>query len=99
MAKLTKKATAALTADAKNRMLRSVMQGLTIDVVVAVVLAVGSAFATSNGWSDFQWALLSYSVVKSVVQAVVAFVMRRFIDTSKVPTPLPPADDAMPATA
>lgn len=97
MAKMTKKALTALTQDAQNRSLRSLLQGLTIDVCVAIVLAVGSAFATANGWSDFQWALLGFSVVKSVVQACVAFVMRRFIDPSSIPTPLPPKPQPEPA--
>jgi len=95
----SKKQLAALTEDAKNRALRTAMVGLAIDVLVGATLAVTSAFATANGWSDFQWALLGFSVAKSAVQAVGSFIMRRFLDLSSVPTPLPPAPQPMPATA
>lgn len=77
--------------DATNRALRSVIQGLAIDVGVGIVLAIGVAFASAGGWGDMQWIILSFSVAKSAVQAVVAYVMRCFVDQSAIPTPLPPA--------
>lgn len=80
-----------VNSDAVNRAWRSVMQGLAIDVMVGIVLAVGVAFASAGDWGDMQWIILSFSVAKSAVQAVVAYVMRRFIDQSAIPTPLPPA--------
>jgi hypothetical protein len=97
MAKMTKRALAALTEDAKNRSWRTALQGLAIDVLVGVVLVIGAAFAGANGWSDFQWAILGFSVAKSAVQAAVAFVMRRFLDLSSIPTPLPPSPQPEPA--
>lgn len=97
MAPMTKRALAALTEDAKNRSWRTALQGLAIDVLVGITLVILSAFATANGWSDFQWAILGFSVAKSAVQAAAAFIMRRFVDTSRIPTPLPPDPQPQPA--
>lgn len=86
-----------LTEDANNRSLRTALQGLGIDILVAVALALGAAFTTANGWGEMEWIILSYSVAKSVVQAGVAWVMRRFLDGSAIPTPLPPSPVPPPA--
>ena len=79
-----------LTADAKNRGARSLYWGLLIDVIVAVALWAGVDLLAADGWGELEWTILSFSLFKSVVQAVVSFVMRRFGDASKIPTPLPP---------
>lgn len=85
--------TTKLTTDAKNRAGRTLYVGLVIDVSVAVIMTVALAFSAASAWSDLQWALLGFSVAKSVVQAGAAFVMRRFADgASWLPTPLPPTE-------
>lgn len=89
----------ALNQDASNRALRTFLTGMFIDVCVGLVLAVSSAFAGANGWSDFQWAILAFSLVKSVVQSAASYVLRRYIDPSRIPTPLPPTPQPAPATA
>lgn len=90
-------AMARLVADAKNRSWRTALQGLAIDVGVAVVLVLSTTFASANDWGAIEWALLSFSVAKSVLQAIAAYVMRRYLDKSRVPTPLPPDDPGRPA--
>jgi hypothetical protein len=89
--------TTLLATDASNRALRSLLQGLAIDVAVGVALALTAYFATRNNWGDMEWALLGFSVAKSAVQAVCAYIMRRWLDPSRIPTPLPPAPVAPPA--
>lgn len=79
-----------LKVDATNRGWRTFLQGLAIDVAVGVALVLVTVFNGADGWGDIQWAILGFSLAKSVVQAVAAFVMRRFLDESSVPTPLPP---------
>lgn len=89
-------ATQRLHTDARNRALRSLLQGLAIDVLVAVVLVVSTQFGDANGWGDLQWSLLSFTLAKTVVQSIASFTMRRFLDASSIPTPLPPADPGEP---
>jgi hypothetical protein len=86
-----------LTADAKNRGVRTLLTGLAIDVAVGVALVLAAYFASANSWGDLEWAILAFSLAKSVVQAVCSFILRKFLDPSKFPTPLPPADPGEPA--
>lgn len=95
--------TTLLAADARNRGIRSFLTGLAIDIAVGVTLVLVAAVSTATGWGDLQWAILGFSLAKSVVQAGGAFVLRRFLDPSRLPTPLPPdepgepSDDATPS--
>lgn len=76
-------------ADARNRLWRTLYSGLGIDIAVAVALSLGVFLATNNGWSTIEWAVLSYSIFKSMLQAVVSYVIRKWGDRSPVPTPPP----------
>ena len=83
-----------ITRDAVNRALRTLWQGLGIDILVAVVLVGGTYLLTADSWGTIEWALLAFSVFKSVIQAIVSYVTRKYIDTSTrlqeskiVPTP------------
>lgn len=84
-------------ADAKNRSWRTFLVGMSIDVAVGVTLVLVSTFASADGWGSIQWIVLSFSVAKSFVQSAGAYVLRRFLDPSRIPTPLPPADPGPPA--
>jgi hypothetical protein len=86
-----------LAIDAKNRATRVAIQGLFIDLCVTVVLILWTAFAQAGGWSDLQWALIGFTIAKTVVQSIASYVMRRYLDPSRVPTPLPPDPQAQPA--
>lgn len=88
---------ARLTADAKNRAWRSLLIGLTIDMGLALVLGLVAAFDQATGWGDLQWGLIGFAVAKSAVQALGSFFLRRVVDPSSIPSPLPPADPGPPA--
>lgn len=88
-----------LIADARNRALRTFLVGLSIDVGVGVLVIIVAAFSKATAWDDFEWAVLSFSVGKTVVQSAGAYVLRRFVDRSSIPTPLPPEDPGHPADA
>ena len=79
-----------LRRDATNRSVRSFLTGLAIDVAVGVALVLLTYFNKANAWGDIEWAILGFSLFKSVIQAVGAFVLRMWVDSSKLPTPLPP---------
>lgn len=81
-------------ADAQNRAWRTFLQGLGIDVLVAVALTISAILVSADGWGALEWAAISFSFVKSILQAFAAYVMRRFLDkTRAVPDKLtPPAE-------
>jgi hypothetical protein len=81
-----------LRTDARNRALRTFLQGLVADVLAALVLLLLPVFTSANGWGDFEWSILGFLVVKTVVVTGLSYVMRTYLDRSVVPTPLPPGD-------
>lgn len=84
-----------LEQDARNRALRTFLQGLALDVLLAVALVV--ADATRSDEPDYR--LLAAALVRTVLQAGASYVMRRVLDPSRVPTPQPPRDPGPPAVA
>lgn len=82
---------ASLTQDAGNRALRTFLVNLATDVAVALVLVLVTAFQKANGWGDFEWSVLAFSLGKTAVTTAGSYILRRFLDGSALPTPLPPA--------
>jgi len=68
--------------DARNRAWRSLLQGLGIDVAVAVVLVMSTA-VTNLEWSRGFWVTLSLSLAKTVIQSIVAYFMRLLVPPAK----------------
>jgi Na+/melibiose symporter-like transporter len=85
-----------LKQDAGNRAWRTFLQNIAIDVVVAVVAILVPYFQKANSFGDFEWTVIIFSVVKTIALTAFAFIMRRFLDPSSFPTPLPPAPVAAP---
>lgn len=81
----------ALNADAKNRALRSFVQGLAVDVAVAIATALLVWLPAADLSSGDAWKVIGITLAKTLLQTVASYVMRRFVDKSVVPTPLPPA--------
>ena len=67
---------------AAKRGWQTLAQSLAVDVAVGVALALLSLIGPWEGWGDVQWSILGFAVAKSVVQAVVAWVIRRWRDQS-----------------
>lgn len=87
MPRLTKAEKAAqLERDARNRALRTFLQGLALDIGVAVALLVYDAVQADQ--PDYR--LLLASLIKTVLQVAASYVMRRLVDPSRIRTPLPP---------
>lgn len=62
-------------ADAKERSLRSLAQGLALDVFVALVLVVATAFNDIQ-WTPTYWKILGLAAAKSILQAGASYLMR-----------------------
>ena len=84
-----------LSADAKNRAVRTFLQGLAIDLAVAIASVVLSSVDAITDKAGL--VTVGLALAKTVVTTVASYVMRRFLDGSSVPTPLPPAPAAEPA--
>lgn len=85
---------ARLEADARNRAVRAFLQGLALDVLAAVALVLAPLLA---GDGDIEWRLLGLSLCRTAAAAAASYVMRRFVDPSRIPTPLPADDPGEPA--
>lgn len=77
------------TQDARNRAWRTFLQGLLVDVAVAVVFAVGPSVAGSDfAFTRVYWLGLGVLAARTAVQAAVSYVARR---------KLPPPPELLPA--
>jgi hypothetical protein len=89
--------TTPLAVDATNRARRSFVQGLFIDVLVAIAAALLVWLPGADLSSRDAWVLIGITLAKTVLQTAASYVMRRFVDTSTIPTPLPPTPQPAPA--
>ena len=69
---------------ARKRGWQTAIQGLAIDVVVAVALVILATLPDATDWAVVRdnWPVVALPVSKSVVQAIAAWVVRRFADQS-----------------
>lgn len=68
----------ASVADARNRAWRTLAQGLLVDVIAAVAMAVLPALTGGDfAWSAGYWAALGLLAAKTAVQTVVSYVARQ----------------------
>lgn len=82
--------------DARNRAVRTFLQGLVADVIAAVVLLVLPVFSNATGCQDVDWKVLGFLLAKTVTVTALSFLMRQYLDPSRLPTPLPPSDPGEP---
>ena len=81
---------AVVNADAKNRSWRTALQGLGIDVLVAIAVVILAWLPDADLAAGVAWVILGTAVVKSVLTAAASYVMRRF---ALGPAPVqPPAE-------
>ncbi|MDO5500902.1 MAG: hypothetical protein Q4F67_14600 [Propionibacteriaceae bacterium] len=80
-----------LARDARNRALRTLIQSLAADVGIAVLIAVSTWWSAGPDLSTrAAWVGAAVLVVKTAVTTALSYLMRRYVDGSSVPTPLPP---------
>lgn len=82
--------------DARNRALRTFLQGLAIDVAVAICVVVITVLGTTSSWGELQWVAIGFTMFKTVLMAAASYVMRRFVDRPGS-IALPPSDVGTPA--
>ena len=70
--------TSLVKADAAERSLRSFIQGFALDILVAVVLVLATAFGAIE-WTPMYWKALGLTLAKSVLQAAVSYLMRMVV--------------------
>lgn len=75
-----------LTTDAKNRAFRAFLVALTAAIFVDVWPLVSDALSSSA----VEWFELGKAGIRVGIQSAGAFILRRILDPSGVPTPLPP---------
>lgn len=79
---------------ARRNALRSFLTGLAIDVAVAIAALAVTLTSSADAWEG--WAAVGLSLSRTVVQAAGSYVLRRFVDPSGIPVPLPIAPAAAP---
>lgn len=77
---------------------QTLLQGLAIDVVVAVALVILATLPALDSWDTLrlQIGIISFTLAKSVVQAIVSWVVRRWFDKSGSSQPMPVLTAASP---
>lgn len=88
--------TRALKADAKNRAARTLLQGLAIDVLIAVGTALAMWLPDATLTAGESWLVLGVSVGKTALTVLASWLMRLKIAVCALPAPLPPADPGEP---
>lgn len=68
--------TTEVAADATSRAWRTLLQGLTFDVLAAVALVIFTAVSKANAWGDLEWSLVTFTLVKSATVAGLSYLMR-----------------------
>lgn len=66
----------------RKRGIQTLLQSLGVDVAVGLALALATLIGPWESWGDVQWSILGFAVAKSIVQAVVSWVIRRYVDQS-----------------
>lgn len=86
-----------LATDARNRALRTFLQGLAFTIAAAVVVSLLSAVTSAASWGEFGGVLVGFAFFQSIAVSALSWVMRAVLDpAARIPTPLPPADPGEP---
>lgn len=68
-----------VSVDASNRAWRTFLQGLLLDVVVALVLVMSTATSATIEWTRTYWLALASLGAKSAIQAGVSYLARKLV--------------------
>jgi hypothetical protein len=69
--------TPSVTRDASERAFRTLLQGLLVDVLAAVGVALTAAISGGITWTQVYWVALALAVGKSAVTAIVSYFARK----------------------
>lgn len=74
---------------AAKRGTQTLAQGLAVDVIVAIAIVIATIIPGVETWADVArlWPAWLLLITKSITQAVVAWVIRRWGDPAGMPTP------------
>lgn len=88
--------TTRLATDARNRALRTFLQGLGFTFAAALVVSLLSAVTNATSWGELGGILVGFAFFQSIAVSGLSWLMRAVLDKSSVPTPLPPTDPGEP---
>lgn len=71
--------TPSVATDASERAFRTLLQGLAVDVLAGIGVALTAAIAGGIEWTQAYWLALALAVGKSAVTAIVSYFARRFV--------------------
>ena len=66
-------------ADARQRALRTLLQGGAVAVLLAVLTVLVAAFSTAQSWADIDWRTLSFLAVQAVLTAAASYASRLLV--------------------
>lgn len=78
--------TPSVETDAQVRAFRTFVQGVGVDVLAAIAVALTAAIAGGIEWTSAYWLALSLAVAKSAVVAIVSYLARKFVPPVNAPT-------------
>ena len=81
-------ATKAVKVSARNRAFRVLIQGLAFDVAAALVIYGYTVLTAATAWGDLEWAIISFSLTKTVGVSCLSYLMRTVFANA-----MPPVED------
>ena len=81
---------ASVVADARNRTLRTLGQGLAVTVLSVIVNLLYEAITAAGDVTLVDWSDVSRTSATAVAMALIAFVQRAWLDSTWLPTAVPP---------
>lgn len=70
----------AVAADARSRAWRTFLQGVAFSLASALIVTLLTALGTATSWSELGGILVGFAFFQSVATAVLAYVMRTWLD-------------------
>lgn len=65
--------------DAAERAFRTLLQGLAVDVLAGIGVALAAGIAGGISWTEAYWVALALAVAKSAITAIVSYFARKLV--------------------
>lgn len=78
--------------DARNRAIRTFLQGLAVDVAAALALVVFPVFNNAQSFNEVDWKVLAFLLTKTAAISALSYLMRTVFDRKVSSVIAPPAN-------